>query len=70
MTQEVTSVRVRFKHLRGVRYCPDGTKAWFERHNLNWRDFVLGGIDGQVLLDSGDPMARKLVEAARNDHGK
>lgn len=67
---EVTSVHVRFQHLRLVRYCPDGTQAWWLKHGLDWRDFVRNGIDGQVLLDTGDPMARKLVEAARDDHGK
>lgn len=68
---------VRMQHLRsvpGVRqspgYCLPMTRAWFARHGLDFRDFARAGIDADLLLATGDPLARRLVEHARAlDHG-
>jgi hypothetical protein len=65
-------VIVTIAHLRSVPglskrtgFCARGARAWFERHELDWGDFVRNGIDAQRLLDTGDGLALILVEHAR-----
>ncbi len=67
MTAEVTSIRVHLRHLRMAKprpICHDGAKRWWARKGLDWSDFVSNGIDGQVLLDTKDGLARRVVRAA------
>jgi hypothetical protein len=54
---------VTIEHLR-PGYCGPGTKAFFEKHGLDWRNFVKNGIDAQKLVDTGDVLAIKLAERA------
>jgi hypothetical protein len=63
---------VTMQHLRTIPYfgrrpgfCLRGARAWFERHGLDFRAFVREGIDAELLLATGDGMARALVEWAR-----
>lgn len=63
---------VRLEHLGGVRgfsarpgFCRRGARAWFQAHGLDWDAFRREGIDAELLLASGDPMAIALVEHAR-----
>lgn len=51
-------------HLRECGYCANGTRDFFERHGLDFKDFVKNGIDAQKLLDTQDILAIKLVEVA------
>lgn len=50
---------------RGIGYCRGKGAEWFARHGLDFRDFVRNGIDEQQLLATGDGMALRLVEWAR-----
>ena len=64
---EVTSVRVYVRHLRLAEprpICHDGAKRWWARKDLDWQDFVKNGIPGQVLLDTKDGLAARVVRAA------
>lgn len=54
-----------------IGYCAEGARAWFAAHDLSWRDFVFNGIDAEILMATGDPMALRLVEHARHRaHGE
>ncbi len=64
---EVTSLRCYRKHLRTAKICGDGARGWWKRHGLNWSDFLSNGIPAQVLLDTGDPFALRVVEIAREE---
>lgn len=67
MSQEVTSVRVYLRHLRLAKpraICHDGAKRWWARKGLDWNDFVANGLPGQVLLDTKDGLAARVVRAA------
>lgn len=67
MSSEVTSVRVYLRHLRMAKprsICVEGAKRWWAKKNLNWDEFVEGGIDGQILLDTGCGLAKRVVTAA------
>lgn len=62
MTGEVI---VTMRHVRQAQVCASGAKAFFERHDLDWRDFVKNGISSATLEAIGDPFALKCVVAAR-----
>lgn len=65
-------MRVELSHLRSVPglsgqqgYCISGARAWFARHDFDWRAFSRHGIDAEQLLATGDPLAVRLVEHAQ-----
>lgn len=75
MTSEVTSVHVHHRHLGQLTpraICDSGAKKWWSRKGLSWSEFIHGGIPGQVLLDTGDAVARRVVRAAEaeRDNGR
>jgi hypothetical protein len=66
--------RITIKHLRAVRgdgrgakYCIPGTKAFFERHGLDFKDFMKNGIAISELEHIDDVMCRRVIEEARRD---
>lgn len=52
-------------HVRAAGMCVHGTRSWFDRHGLDFRAFLREGIAADVLLATGDAMARRVVEDAR-----
>ena len=54
-------------HLRDVGYCVDGTRLFFIKHGLDWRDFKRNGIEPEKLIATNDIMAIKLAEAAQKN---
>lgn len=57
-------------HLDELGYCARGARRWFARHGLDWSDFVMRGIDADIMLATGDAMALRLVEHVRKQHGQ
>jgi hypothetical protein len=57
--------RVTMRHIRAAKLCRRGTKAFFERHDLDWIDFLKNGIEAEKLAATGDAMALRVVEIAR-----
>lgn len=62
---------VTIQHLRTVPgltakpgFCARGGRRWFERHGLDWSAFVRAGIESEILVQTGDGLALKLVEHA------
>lgn len=62
MTSEV---RAYMRDVRAVHMCSRGTREWFERHNLDWSDFLKNGVPVEILDAIGDPMGIAVAEAAR-----
>lgn len=67
-------MKITMQHMRQVKgftakggFCARGIRQWFLDRNLDYFDFLRNGIDEEVLLNSGDPMAIAVVEQA---HGK
>ena len=56
---------VRMEHVRAARMCSRGTRAFFERHGLDWAAFLREGISSEQLEATRDAMALKVVEVAR-----
>lgn len=45
--------------------CSEGVRVFFEAHNLDYTDFILNGIDADILLALDDVMVNEIVEVAR-----
>lgn len=59
----MTTVRIR--HIRQAGYCASGTRVWFQRHNIDYTDFLKNGIDAEKILAVGDHLGTVVVEKAR-----
>lgn len=60
-----TSVIVTIDHVRAAGLCVNGTRTWFTRQGLDFRAFLREGCDADTLLATGDAMALRVVEYAR-----
>lgn len=56
---------IRMPDIRACLMCSRGSRKFFERHGLDWQDFLKNGIPASKLEATGDHMALKLVEATR-----
>lgn len=54
--------------MRELEYCNKGGRVFFKKHNLDWAKFVDEGIEAEKLIATGDAMALKVVERAK-EHG-
>jgi hypothetical protein len=52
------------RDIRRAKMCSRGARDWFALHNLDWSAFLKSGIESDVLIETGCPMALKVVEAA------
>ncbi|MFY1053549.1 hypothetical protein ACOQNP_18175 [Ectopseudomonas khazarica] len=48
-------------------YCSKQSRAFFAEHGLDWLAFVKDGIDADLLLATGNALAKHLVEHARSE---
>lgn len=62
MSKDVT---VTIAHVRAAGLCVHGTRTWFARQGLDFRDFLARGLPASSLLATGDAMAARVVEVAR-----
>ncbi|SEI21456.1 hypothetical protein [Pseudomonas asplenii] len=46
-------------------YCHRQCRAFFIQQDLDWHDFLQNGIDEELLLATGNALARHVVEHAR-----
>lgn len=53
------------RDLQAIRYCNNGAREFFQRHDLDWSQFVTEGLPEEVFLNTGDHMAIRLVELTR-----
>ncbi|WP_374439154.1 hypothetical protein [Pseudomonas panipatensis] len=65
-------MKVTVEHLHSVPtwtgrqgYCHRQSRAFFLEHGLDWQAFLQDGIEEELLLATGDALAAKLVEHAR-----
>jgi len=54
-------MRITIDDVRSL-YCTRGAKSWFERHGLDFRTFLLEGIDAETFLATGDQRAETVVQ--------
>lgn len=65
MTEVTSEPRCYRRHLRMTNICGSGARRWWKEHDFDWQDFLTNGIPGEKLLGTNDPLARRVVEAAR-----
>ena len=65
MNMDVAGRRITVDHMRATGLCVHGARTWFARYALDFRAFLRDGIDAETLLATGDAMARRVVEQAR-----
>lgn len=46
--------------------CSGGSREFFKRHNLDWNKFLQEGIRASELEATGDAMAIRVAQEARN----
>ena len=61
---------VTIAHVRAAGLCVNGSRAWFARHGLDFRAFLREGLDAQTLLATGDAMAQRVVDCARQQRNE
>lgn len=59
---------ITMRDLRAVKMCSRGARAFCERHDLSFTDFLQGGLPAEDLEATGDAMAIHVCEVARQ-HG-
>lgn len=61
----MSEIRATMKHIRQCRMCSRGTRAFFEKHGLDWSEFLRTGVPAETLEQTGDAMAKQVADAAR-----
>lgn len=57
-------MRITINDVRRAGHCVKGAREWFERHDLDFVEFLRNGIDETEFLASGDALAIHVVEIA------
>ena len=57
---------IRMEHVRAANLCSRGVRHWFAQRGWDWNDFLKNGIDEEALIATGDPYAKRVVEAAHS----
>lgn len=61
----MSEIKVTMRHVRQCKMCSRGARAFFERHGLDWSEFLRAGLPVAVLEQTGDAMALQAAAAAR-----
>lgn len=65
MTEATSGTRCYIRDVRAAGLCHRGSREWCAANGIDWSLFLTEGIPAQVLLDTGDPIVARVVEAAR-----
>ena len=57
------------RDVRAAKMCSRGARNFLTRHGIDWSEFIKHGIDAAVIEATGDAMAKKVVEVARERRG-
>lgn len=56
---------VTMQDIRAAKMCSRGARDFCVRHGLDWGELIKNGLDAKKIEATGDAMAIKLVEVAR-----
>lgn len=62
MSDDIT---ITIADVRQVTFCVRGTRVWFERYNLDFKQFLKDGLPASVIEGTGDALGKHVVDAAR-----
>ena len=60
-------MRVYMKHVRKAKMCSGGARTFFQRHNLDWTDFLKNGIESNTLKQIDDAMSNYVIKIAEEE---
>ena len=63
----MSEAKVTMRHMRQAGYCSRGVRAFFTRHGIAWGDFLRDGVPAQRLEATGDAMATRVAQIARQE---
>jgi len=66
----MTEIMVTVEHLRVAQFCGRGARIWFERHGLDWNEFIVRGLPISLVENTGDAMGKIVSDIAREDAGE
>lgn len=61
------SVTICMRHVRGAGMCSRGTRAFFERHGLDYGEFLQNGLPVEAFDGIDDAMLQQVVEVAMRE---
>ncbi len=61
----MSDVIVTMRDIRAAKMCSQGSRDFFQRHGIDWSDFLKSGVSAELLESTGDAMALRVVEVAR-----
>lgn len=59
-------MKIYMHHVREAKMCAKGTRSFFEKQGLDFKEFLKNGMDAELFLKTGDAMALQVVEVAKN----
>ena len=59
-------MRIYMSDLRKAKMCARGSRAFFLSQGWDWQDFLMNGIDLEVVKSTNDAMALQIVEMVKN----
>ena len=62
-------MNITMRDVRAAKMCSAGAREFFRRHQLDWLQFQKSGISIDKLEATGDAMALRVVEVARERRG-
>ena len=58
---------VRMKHVRAADLCSRGTRAWFDRHSLDFNHFLDKGYPVEIIEQTNDELGLRVAAIARKE---
>lgn len=55
-------------HIRECKLCVKGARAWFDKHNLDFRTFIQHGYPASVIAGTNDALGVMVADKAREMH--
>ena len=59
-------MKIYMSDLRKTGMCARGSRAFFLAQGWDWKDFLVNGIDLEVVEQVNDAMAQQVVESVKN----
>lgn len=63
-------VIVTMRHIRAAGMCNKEPRLFCSQQGWSWQEFIDHGFPASKLLATGNPMALRVVEAARKDRAE
>lgn len=60
-------MKITINHVRKAGHCSKGARSWFERHDLDFKEFIRNGMNEEVLIVKGDALILRVIELAHEE---